>query len=62
VEQLADLCAAGEERVARSLDVGDDQVEALGRARPGRCLFVPNWVEQLEPGGVNWMPRKPLSN
>ena len=36
VEHLADLDAAGGELVARGLDVGDDQVEALGRARRGR--------------------------
>ena len=36
VEHLADLGTAGDELVACSLDVGDDQVEALGRARRGR--------------------------
>ncbi len=36
VEHLADLDTAGDEFVARSLDVGDDQVEALGRAGRGR--------------------------
>ena len=36
VEHLADLDTAGGELVARSLDVGDDQVEALGRAGRGR--------------------------
>ena len=36
VEHLADLDAAGEELVARSLDVGDDQVQALGGAGCGR--------------------------
>ena len=36
VEHLADLDTAGDELVARSLDVGDDQVEALGRAGRGR--------------------------
>ena len=24
-------------------------------------IFVPNWTEQPEPGGVNWTTRKPLS-
>ena len=36
VEHLADLGTAGDELVACRLDVGDDQVEALGRARRGR--------------------------
>ena len=36
VEHLADLDTAGDEFVARSLDVGDDQVQALGRAGRGR--------------------------
>jgi hypothetical protein len=35
MEDLAHLDAAGHEIVARGLDVGDDQVERLGRAR--RC-------------------------
>ena len=37
VENLADLDAAGEQLFARGLDVGDDQVQALGwsRAPPG---------------------------
>jgi hypothetical protein len=25
-------------------------------------MFVPNWIEHAEPGGVNWTTRKPLSN
>ena len=24
-------------------------------------ILVPNWIEQPEPGGVNWTTRKPLS-
>jgi hypothetical protein len=24
-------------------------------------MFVPNWTDVLEPGGVNWTTRKPLS-
>ena len=36
VENHADLDTAGDEFVARSLDVGNDQVEALGRAARGR--------------------------
>ena len=36
VEHLADLDAAGDELVARRLDVGDDQVQALGRTGRGR--------------------------
>src|SRR5262249_44628519 len=35
VEHLAGLDTAGDEFVTRSLDVGDDEVEALGRARRG---------------------------
>ena len=54
MEHLADLDAAGEERVARVVD----EIE-LGW--PGVADFVPNWIEQHEPGGVNWTPRKPLS-
>ena len=58
VEHLADLDAARGELVARGLDVGDDQVQALGRARRGRRESVPNWIEHPEPGGVNWTTRK----
>jgi len=36
VEHLADLDTASDEFVARSLDVGDDQVEAVRRAGRGR--------------------------
>ena len=36
VEHLADLGTAGGELVARGLDIGDDQVQALGRAGRGR--------------------------
>ena len=36
MEHLADLGTAGDELVAGSLDVGDDQVEALRRAGHGR--------------------------
>jgi hypothetical protein len=36
VEHLADLRTAGNQLVARSLNVGDDQVEAVGRAGRGR--------------------------
>jgi len=36
VEDCADLGTAGSELVARSLDVGDDQVQTLGRAGRGR--------------------------
>src|SRR6267378_2982733 len=36
VEHLADPGTTGDELVACSLDLGDDQVEALGRARRGR--------------------------
>jgi hypothetical protein len=36
VEHLADLDAAGDERVARRLDVGDDQVQVLDRTGRGR--------------------------
>ena len=35
MEDLADLHAAGRKLAARGRDVGDDQVEALGRARLG---------------------------
>ena len=33
-------------------------------AEPGAAdvMFVPNWTEHPEPGGVNWTTRKPLSN
>ena len=32
-------------------------------AEPGAAdvMFVPNWIEHPEPGGVNWTTRKPLS-
>jgi hypothetical protein len=32
-------------------------------AEPGAAevMFVPNWTEHPEPGGVNWTTRKPLS-
>ena len=32
-------------------------------AEPGAAdvIFVPNWIEHPEPGGVNWTTRKPLS-
>jgi hypothetical protein len=36
VEHLADLGTAGDELGARSLDVGDDQVQVLGRTGRGR--------------------------
>ena len=36
VEHLADLGTAGDELGARSLDVGDDQVQVLGRPGRGR--------------------------
>src|ERR1700737_579200 len=36
VEHLADLGTSGGELLACGLDVGDDEVEALGRARGGR--------------------------
>jgi len=59
VEYLADLDTAGDELIARSLDVGDGQVQASG-PEPGVAdvRFVPNWIEQPEPGGVNWIKRK----
>ena len=33
-------------------------------AVPGAAdvICVPNWIEQADPGGVNWTIRKPLSN
>src|SRR5262249_16426181 len=36
VEHLAGLDTAGDELGARGLDVGDDQVQVLGRTRRGR--------------------------
>ena len=41
VEHLADVDTEGDELVARSLDVGDDQVEAVGRPGRGRGDFRP---------------------
>ncbi len=40
VEHLADFDTAGDEFLARSLDVGDDQVEALGGAGRGRSPLL----------------------
>ena len=33
-------------------------------ADPGAAdvTFAPNWIEQAEPGGVNWTMRKPWSS
>ena len=45
VEHLARLDAVRRELVARGLDVGDDQVQALRRPGRGRVSFVPNWIE-----------------
>src|SRR5215813_3291728 len=39
VEHITDLDAAVDEFFARSLNVGDDQVQGLGRARRGRGHF-----------------------
>jgi len=50
------------EIVARRLDIGDDQVETLAEPGSAQVIFVPNWIEHPEPGGVNWTTRKPLSN
>ena len=36
MEHLTDLDTAGNELFARSIDIGNDQVETLGRARRGR--------------------------
>jgi hypothetical protein len=44
VEHLADLRATSAEFVARRLDFGDDEVEALGRARLGRCDVRPTSI------------------
>ena len=53
VEHLADLNAATEQFVAGSLDVRDDQVQALGGAgrRGGDVLAEDDRAP--EPGGVN---------
>ena len=62
VEHLADLDTEGDELVARSLRCRRRSGRGPGpsRARPS-VMFVPNWTEHPEPGGVNWTTRKPLS-
>ena len=42
---VADLDAAGDELVARSLDVRDDQVQPLAEPGAADVMFVPNWTE-----------------
>jgi hypothetical protein len=54
----ADVDAARDELLTRSLDVGDDQELALSRAGAADVRFTPNWTELPEPGGVNWIRRK----
>ena len=61
VEHLTDIDTAGNELVSCGLDVGHDQVEALGEPGAANVIFVPNWTEHPEPCGVNWTTRKPLS-
>ena len=58
VEHLAGLGTAGDKLGARSLNVGDDQVQVLGRTGAAEVMPVPNWIEQSEPGGVSWTMRK----
>ena len=55
MEHLADLDAATEQFVAGGLDVGDDQVQALGRAGRRRGDVLAEDDRAPEPGGVNWM-------
>ena len=57
VEDLADLDAPGEEPVAGGLDVGDDQVQPLGRAGRGGGQVRPELDRAPGPGGVNWIRR-----
>ena len=42
VEHLTHLNAAYDKIFARSRNIGDDQVEALGRPRWGDVIFAPN--------------------
>jgi len=63
VEHLARVDAVRDEFVARSLDAGDDQVQALGGAGRRRSDVLAE--DDRAPGarGVNWITRKscPLS-
>jgi len=60
VERLADLDAATDQLFAGGLEVGDDQVQALGGAGCGRGDVLAEVTEHAEPGGVNWSTRKSL--
>ena len=57
MERLADGDAARDQIFSRSLDVGDDQVQALGGAGAAAVTFLPKMTEHPEPGGVNWITR-----
>ena len=62
MEHLTDFDTACNELFASSFNIGNDQVETLGEPGVAVVIFVPNWTEHPEPGGVNWTTRNPLSN
>src|SRR5438034_8290935 len=61
VEHLADLDTVGGEVIARCLDIGDDQVQALGRAGRGRREIRAELDRAARAGRRELDYRKPLS-
>jgi len=57
VEHLTRAGAACSQLVARGLDVETTRYTLCAEPGLAGVMFVPNWTEQPEPGGVNWIRR-----
>ena len=57
VEHPGLVDAVGDEFVSRSLDVGNDQIQATAEPGAAAVTFLPKMTEHPEPGGVNWITR-----
>ena len=62
MEHLTDLDTEGNELFASRFNMRNDQVRPWAEPGAAVVIFVPNWTEHPEPGGVNWTARNPLSN